>query len=65
MRQYLWERGKTAPVRANKEKALLSAIWNFARECGYTALANPCAGVKEHKESGRDVYVEDEIFAAV
>lgn len=65
MRQYLWERGKTAPVRANKEKALLSAIWNFARECGYTALANPCAGVKGHKESGRDVYVEDEIFAAV
>lgn len=65
VRQYLRERGKTAPVRANREKALLSAIWNFARECGYTALANPCAGVKGHKETGRDVYVEDEMFAAV
>lgn len=65
VRQYLRERGKTAPVRANREKALLSAIWNFTPECGYTALANPCAGVKGHKETGRDVYVEDEMFAAV
>jgi hypothetical protein len=30
--QYLQHRGKTAPVRANREKALLSAIWNFARQ---------------------------------
>ncbi|MCO7610579.1 tyrosine-type recombinase/integrase [Pseudomonas chlororaphis] len=43
--QYLRHRGKTAPVRANREKALLSAIWNFARSSGFTALANPCAGV--------------------
>lgn len=53
--QYLRQRGKTAPVRANREKALLSAIWNFARSAGYTALANPCAGVKGHKEVGRDL----------
>jgi len=63
--QYLRQRGKTAPVRANREKALLSAIWNFARSSGYTALANPCAGVKGHKESGRDQYIEDEMFALV
>ena len=62
--QYLRHRGKTAPVRANREKALLSAIWNYAREKGYTSLANPCAGVKGNKESGRDVYVEDELFAS-
>ncbi|MFJ5253756.1 tyrosine-type recombinase/integrase [Pseudomonas sp. NPDC088414] len=61
--QYLRHRGKTAPVRANREKALLSAIWNFARESGYTSLANPCAGVKGNKETGRDVYVEDEMLA--
>ncbi|WP_341519893.1 tyrosine-type recombinase/integrase [Pseudomonas sp. G.S.17] len=63
--QYLRQRGKTAPVRANREKALLSAIWNFARSAGYTALANPCAGVKGHKEVGRDHYIEDEMFALV
>ncbi|AWY39448.1 integrase [Pseudomonas putida] len=61
--QYLRHRGKTAPVRANREKALLSAIWNFARESGYTSLANPCSGVKGNKETGRDVYVEDDVFA--
>lgn len=64
VRQYLRWR-KSAPVRANREKALLSAIWNYAREMGYTALANPCAGVKGNKETGRDVYIEDELFHAV
>lgn len=63
--QYLRYRSKTAKVRANREKALLSAIWNFARQAGYTTLANPCAGVKGNKESGRDNYVEDEMFEAV
>lgn len=65
VKQYLRYRGKTAPVRANREKALLSAIWNYARECGYTALANPCSGVKGHKETGRDVYVEDDLYMSV
>lgn len=65
VKQYLRYRGKTAPVRANREKALLSAIWNFARECGYTALANPCAGIKGHKEEGRSVYIEDDLLAKI
>lgn len=65
VKQYLRYRGKTAPVRANREKALLSAIWNFARECGYTALANPCAGIKGHKEEGRSVYIEDDMLAKI
>lgn len=64
VRQYLSWR-KDAPVRANREKALLSAIWNFAREMGYTALANPCAGVKGNKERGRDTYIEDSMYKAV
>lgn len=51
-------------VRATREKALLSHLWNWAREIGYTALANPCAGIKGVK-SGRDVYVEDATFKAV
>lgn len=65
VRQYLRERGQKAKVRANREKALLSHIWNFARESGYTSLANPCAGIKGHKETGRAVYIEDDVFARV
>lgn len=64
VRQYLRWR-QTAPVRANREKALLSAIWNYARENGYTALANPCAGVKGYKETGRGVYIEDALYKLV
>jgi len=63
--QYLRWRGKQAKVRANREKALLSHIWNWARGEGYTSLANPCAGIKGFRETGREVYVEDDAFAAV
>lgn len=65
VRQYLTWRGAQAQTRANREKALLSHIWNFARERGYTALANPCAGIKGFKESGRSIYIEDEEFTAL
>lgn len=65
VRQYLTWRGDTARVRANREKSLLSAIWNFARDQGYTDLPNPCAGIKGFPEGGRDVYVEDDQFEAV
>ena len=65
VRQYLNWRGATAKVRANREKALLSHIWNFARDKGYTALPNPCAGIKGFKEVGRDIYVDDPVFEAV
>lgn len=64
IRQYLdWRR--EAKVRANQEKALFSHIWNKAREWGYTALPNPCQGIKGFKEKGRDVYVEDSAYNAV
>lgn len=62
--QYLRWR-QAAPVRANREKALLSAIWNYARTAGYTGLANPCAGIKGYKESGRGVYIEDSLYKLV
>lgn len=65
IKRYLDERGKTAKVRANREKALFSHVFNFARECGYTDSPNPCAGIKGHKETGRDRYVEDAEFFAV
>lgn len=64
IRQYLdWR--KTAPVSANREKALFSHIWNKAREWGYTDLENPCKGVSGYKEKGRDMYVEDSAFQAL
>lgn len=64
VRQYMTWRTKdgTGYVRANREKALLSHIWNYARDKGYTKLPNPCAGIKGFKEEGRDAYVEDDQF---
>jgi len=61
----MFMRWRKAKVRANREKALLSHIWNWARAEGYTNLANPCAGVKGNRETGRDVYIEDDVFNAV
>ena len=65
VREYMNVRGQNAPIRANREKAMLSTLYNHAREWGYTAAANPCAGVKGFKESGRDRYVEDTEYRAV
>lgn len=65
IKRYLDERGKTAKIRANREKALFSHIFNCAREWGYTDAPNPCSGVKGFKEKGRDRYVADEEYLAV
>ena len=65
IRQYLDWRGKTAKVRANREKALFSHIWNMARAWGITDQPNPCAGIKGFSEEGRDIYIEDAVFEAV
>lgn len=65
VRAYLDKRGQTAKARANREKALLSHLFNRAREWGYTDATNPCQGVKGFTESGRDRYVTDEEFEAV
>jgi integrase len=65
IREYLDIRGKVAKVRANREKALFSHIFNKAREWGYTSGQNPCQGVKGFKETGRDRYITDEEFSKV
>lgn len=62
--QYLVFRS-SAKVRANREKALFSHIWNYARGQGLTNRENPCRGIKGFKETGRDVYVDDDIYALV
>lgn len=63
--QYLKWRSQKAKVRANREVALFSAIFNKAREWGYTSNSNPTVGVRKNKEHGRDVYVSDSMFWAV
>lgn len=65
VRGYLDKRGQTAKARANREKALLSHVFNKAREWGYTNAPNPCQGVKGFTEAGRDRYVTDDEFKAV
>ncbi len=65
VRQYMDKRGAQAKSRANREKALLSHIFNKAREWGYTDMANPCQGVKGFTEAGRERYVTDAEFKAV
>jgi integrase len=65
IREYLDIRGLVAKVRANREKALFSHLFNKAREWGYTTAPNPCQGVKGFKESGRDRYVTNDEFEKV
>jgi integrase len=65
VRGYLDKRGQAAKARANREKALLSHMFNKAREWGYTDAPNPCQGVKGFTEAGRDRYVSDAEFACV
>lgn len=52
-------------IIATREKALLSAVINFARSIGLSSAPNPCAGIRGTK-SKRDRYVEDiEVRAAI
>ena len=55
-------RGK--PIAATREKALLSAVFNFARGEGLTNAANPCAGIRGTK-AHRERYVTHEELTAV
>ncbi|MGU3305919.1 tyrosine-type recombinase/integrase [Pseudomonas sp. M5A4_2d] len=56
---------RTAKTRANREIALLSHVFNMAREWGFTDRENPCAGVRKNKEKVRDYYANDMVWAAV
>lgn len=56
---------RRATVAANRELALFSTIFNKAREWGYTAKTNPCAGVAKNKETPRDFYADDAVWSAV
>jgi integrase len=52
-------------VRANREIALFSHVWNYAREEGLTKLSNPCAGIGKYGEDGRDTAPDAELVGRV
>ena len=56
---------RSAKVRANREIALLSTMFTFAREWGLTDKANPCFGLRRNKETPRDFYAGDIVWNAV
>lgn len=56
---------RTAKIRANREIALLSTIFTFAREWGLTEKANPCARLRRNKETPRDFYAGQAVWEAV
>src|SRR5262249_40271212 len=64
---YLELRG--AKTQANREMAVLSIVWNWARKKGLTELPFPAAGMKgsrwKNKESARKIEVSDEMFEAI
>lgn len=55
---YAYMDKREAPVRANREKALLSHVYSYAIRWG-VAKDNPCRHVKRNPEKPRDRYVED------
>ena len=64
VRRYLdWR--KDTPGGANNEIGYLSAIFNYAREQGWTSKENPCRNVKKHSKKRREVYIEDYLYQAV
>lgn len=62
VRRWLTERGDT--VAATREKALLSAVYSFARAAGYYDGLNPCTGIRG-KAAHRGRYVTDDELRAV
>lgn len=56
---------RSAKVRANREIATLSHVFNMAREWGLTAKENPCQGVRKNREVPRDFYANDAVWDAV
>lgn len=63
--EYRRVRSEKAPIQANREIALLSVLWNWSREHGYTSQTNPCQGVRKNRETGRSVYMTDAVYSAI
>lgn len=65
---YLKIRSETAPVRANREKALFSHVYTYAmstEKWGRQVVINPCRGVARNPETARERVIEHWEFDAV
>ena len=63
IRKYLDARAADgAAVSGNREKALISAAWNWALERDMVRWPNPCRNVKRNTEKPRDRYVTDQEY---
>lgn len=62
-------RARTAKTQGNREMALLSIVWNWARGEGYTSLPWPASGMERSRwkntEKPRRVKVLDEVYEAI
>lgn len=62
-------RARSAKTQGNREMAVLSLIWNWARGEGYTSLPWPAAGMERSRwknvEQPREFEVTAELFGAV
>lgn len=62
-------RKRSAKTQGNREMAVLSIIWNWARTEGYTTLPWPAAGMEKSKwknpEKPRKIKVADEVWEAI
>jgi hypothetical protein len=60
---------RTAKTQANREMAVFSIVWNYARKKGLTKLPFPAAGMQrsrwKNKEKARQFEVTDALFDAV
>lgn len=56
---------KDSPIVFNRMRAVLSALWNWARSTKRTRLPNPCAGVHRYTESPAKGRITDAMFKAV
>lgn len=61
---YAYMDARKAPIRANREKALLSHVYSYAIRWGM-ADTNPCKLVKRNPEKPSDDYIEDAKYQAV
>ena len=62
---YQYLHARTGKVRANREIKLMSAMWNYALDLGYTESPNVCIGLKYNREKGRDKLIDHTEFTAV
>ena len=65
VQRYVTLRRAQSLVQSNRERAVLSLLFNWARSVGIIGTPNPCVGIHGKKEKPREVYVDDAAYKAV